>query len=444
VTVNPQDELATEELPSVTPAVGGPVPTSAPGATPTSAPSTPPTHCPYRQATLLQQALAPDKMRIAFLLGAGCPVSIRVQSGQATAPLIPDIAGLTTTVRSTLEAAPQLKATAAAVLERLSEQGKPNPTVEDILSYVVALGEVIGQSDLNGLTSETLLALNDAISARTLEVMQVRLPSVGSPYHQLATWIAGISRVHPVEVFTTNYDLLMEQALEECRVPYFDGFVGTDRPFFDVPTMEQDGLPARWARLWKVHGSINWWRTPHGGVRRGTEPHGDERLLIYASHLKYQQSRRMPYLAMMDRLRQFFAEGQAVFITCGYSFSDQHVNDVILQGLTAHPDAICFGLVFGDLASHPAAREQAKLHANFNLLGADGAVLGTVERSWRSDQRLDHPLHGLAVRIGDVGSRSQAPVNQCKYLLGDFASLGEFLAHQLQPREESIEGANGA
>lgn len=30
-------------------------------------------HCPYRQSTLLQQALAPDKMRIAFLLGAGCP-----------------------------------------------------------------------------------------------------------------------------------------------------------------------------------------------------------------------------------------------------------------------------------------------------------------------------------------------------------------------------------
>ena len=39
------------------------------------------TYCPYRQSTLLQQALAPGKMRIAFLLGAGCTVSIRMPDG---------------------------------------------------------------------------------------------------------------------------------------------------------------------------------------------------------------------------------------------------------------------------------------------------------------------------------------------------------------------------
>ncbi len=44
-------------------------------------------HCPYRQSTLLQQALAPDKMRIAFLLGAGCPVSIRISEGEALCKL---------------------------------------------------------------------------------------------------------------------------------------------------------------------------------------------------------------------------------------------------------------------------------------------------------------------------------------------------------------------
>ena len=60
------------------------------------------THCPYRQSTLLQQALAPDKMKIAFLLGAGCPVSIQIPhdapNSTTTKPLIPDIKGLTKTV----------------------------------------------------------------------------------------------------------------------------------------------------------------------------------------------------------------------------------------------------------------------------------------------------------------------------------------------------------
>jgi hypothetical protein len=433
LTPQPPEAGASEQVP-----LGAPTPGSG-----SSGDQLPPSHCPYRQATLLQQALAPNKMRVAFLLGAGCPLSIRVPTEAGTAPLIPDIAGLTTMVRGTLDADLKMKATAAALLARLKEQGKATPTIEDILSHVIALRDVIGTNDLSGLTAKTLLALNDAIATRTLEVMNVRLPSLTSPYHKLAAWISGISRVHPVEVFTTNYDLLMEQALEECMVPYFDGFVGADRPFFDVPSMEQDTLPARWARLWKVHGSVNWWTTSNASVRRGADLKNGERVLIYASHLKYQQSRRMPYLAMMDRMRRFFTQGQSVLITCGYSFADHHVNDVILQGLSARPDAICFGLVFGDLASHQEALERAKRHANFNLLGADGAVLGTVERHWRSDEKLDHPLHGLAVRTGLFGGRSQAPAARCKYLLGDFATLGDFLARQLAPRDDDGESTNG-
>jgi hypothetical protein len=99
--------------------------------------------------------------------------------------------------------------------------------------------------------------------------------------------------------------------------------------------------------------------------------------------------------------------------------------------------------VYGDLASHPEAIGRAKRHANFNLLAADGAVLGTVERPWRSDEKLDHPLQGLAVRTGPLEGRSQAPTSRCKYLLGDFAALGDFLARQLAPRDDDGETSNG-
>lgn len=72
-----------------------------PTATANSPTITSPSHCPYRQSALLQQALASDKMRVAFLLGAGCPVSIHVAVGQDTQPLIPDISGLTANVDKT-------------------------------------------------------------------------------------------------------------------------------------------------------------------------------------------------------------------------------------------------------------------------------------------------------------------------------------------------------
>ena len=70
--------------------------------------------------------------------------------------------------------------------------------------------------------------------------------------------------------------------------------------------------------------------------------------MIYPTHLKYDESRRLPYLAMLDRLKAFFTNGQAVLITCGYSFSDQHLNETILQGLSGNPTANCFGLIYGN------------------------------------------------------------------------------------------------
>jgi hypothetical protein len=61
-------------------------------------------HCPYRQSSLLQQALAPDKMRVAFFLGAGCPMAIRVADGAGTKPLIPDVKGKVNSSRRILRA----------------------------------------------------------------------------------------------------------------------------------------------------------------------------------------------------------------------------------------------------------------------------------------------------------------------------------------------------
>ena len=57
---------------------------------------------PYRQIKILQQALASDKSRIAFLLGAGCPVSIRIEDGDDNKPLIQDIAKLTEVICNTI------------------------------------------------------------------------------------------------------------------------------------------------------------------------------------------------------------------------------------------------------------------------------------------------------------------------------------------------------
>src|SRR3546814_16422857 len=105
------------------------------------------------------------------------------------------------------------------------------------------------------------------------------------------------------------------------------GFVGSSRPFFDQRAIEEDALPLRWTRLWKLHGSINWrFNKQSKAIFRSREKSdADLELLIHPSHRKYDESRRMPYFVMIDRLRHFLRnDGRPVApIALGYPFSDE-------------------------------------------------------------------------------------------------------------------------
>lgn len=402
-------------------------------------------HCPYRQSNNLLDALASDKTKIAFLLGAGCPVSIPHPDGDGTKPLIPAIRELTADVKKKLGESEDHKDSFNAILQRFTEGELADPTIEDILSHIRVLQEVVRDGDIHGLSKISLAGLDKKICEITTEVVGATLPETNTPYHQLAKWIGGIQRAQPVEVFTANYDLLAEQALEANRIPYFDGFVGSKEAFFDLTSMEENTslpahcLPVRWSRLWKLHGSINWWGRYEGEkqktlkvVRTRVEsPIDGDRQMIYPSHLKYDQSRRLPYLAMLDRFKNFLARGQAALVTCGYSFADQHLNEVIFEGLRSNPTAICFGLLHGPRSAYSDELIKKQKHANLSLLASDGAVLGTIERDWRSDANPEHVMHGLSVIKKEVVGDAETTSTNCEFQLGNFKHLGAFLEQQL-------------
>jgi len=104
-----------------------------------------PAHCPYRRTIDLLQRLAPGKMRIGFLIGAGCPLAIRVPDGNETRPLIPEIAGLTNQVKEALNGNAELKAIIATTWERLTDRGIKSPTIEDVLSHIRTLKSICGK-----------------------------------------------------------------------------------------------------------------------------------------------------------------------------------------------------------------------------------------------------------------------------------------------------------
>ncbi len=383
---------------------------------------------PNRQVGYLQQCLSSDKKPLAFFIGAGCPVSIRVEPDGT--PLVPDIAGLTAVVREKVKQ----DATRRPLLENIDTQfqqdGQPEPSVEDMLTHIRALRAVAGSDSARGLTCPQLDSLDTTICSIIHDVADKCLPGPSSSYHHLAAWVDAVRRENPVEVFTTNYDLLMEQAFEDRGVPYFDGFAGVRRPFFDLRAMEEDMLPPRWARLWKIHGSINWYQNEDGGVFRGTSSEdGGSKRVIHPSHLKYQQSRRLPYLAMIDRLRAFMKKPGATLILCGFSFRDEHLNEVILQGLECSQTASAFALMHGTTGDYPQACALAERRGNLSILCRDGGVVGGQRVQWPASDGSQANIQNTAwVTWEPVDPENADGAKSAVLKLGDFAILGRFLA----------------
>lgn len=383
---------------------------------------------PIQCVNQLRQSLAAGKLPVGFILGAGCPCAVRVSINGSPGPLIPDVKGLTNVVKNGLASSTPF----SKLISTLTEDNLDDPDVEIMLSRVRALKEVAGNGAPRGLNSHDLVDLEREITKAIVDTVNKRLPGQTTPYHALARFVRSERRPHS-EVFTMNYDVLMEQALEDEMVPYTDGFVGSSRPFFDQRIVEEDNLPERWSRLWKLHGSINWRldKTMKRVVRSYKEEDGDE-VLIHPSHLKYDESRRMPFLVMIDRLKNFIRNQRnpVSLFALGYSFRDNHINAVLVDSLRDNPNAACLAIQHGDLVGYPNARALAEANPSLWILGRDGAIIRGTEIKWTATAAMDKASLAGTFEVPDFNvGESEDATRACQLKLGDFKVFGEFLDH---------------
>lgn len=390
------------------------------------------THDPLKHVKFLRQSLSQNKKPLGFFISAGCPLAVKMAEGKW--PLIPDVANLTEFVTSELKSKSNDKNNYDKLIDEVRLSNKKVNNIEDILSFLRGLKEVSVGNSVRGFTNENLIELEKDICIKIVEKLLVNLPGKDTPYHKLAQWIS-IDREKPVEVFTTNYDLLLEEAFEDLSIPYFDGFVGSKQSFFDLRAVEDNLIPKHWTRLWKIHGSINWFQKESKEVYRSivTNPNRGSSL-IYPSHLKYEQSRKMPYLALIDQLNKFLRLPNSLMILTGYSFSDEHLNDTILSALKANPNSMVIALLFdtltyeeGDITfeRYPNAMQLAFSRNNLAVWSFDEAIIGTVRGKWKIPSELEQE-ENLANCIQKIKIDQNA--DEKHFLkLGDFEMLGNFL-----------------
>lgn len=387
------------------------------------------THDPIKQIRFLSQTLSNDKKPLSFFLSAGCPLGVQMPEGKW--PLIPAIKELSQKVNTELLKDENLHLRFAEFIEEIKKDNKDHENIEIVLSFARSLKEVSIGAAVRGFSRNELIELEKKICLIIANLIDVELPHEITPYHKFASWIASIDREMAVEIFTTNYDLLIEQALEETSVPYFDGFVGARNTFFDLRAIEENAIPSHWTRLWKIHGSLNWYQTENAVHRStGSNIQNQESHLIYPSHLKYDQSRKMPYLALIDHLTSSLKKEPSVLISSGYSFNDEHINDSILNALKANPTTIVIALLFGNLSDYPRAEEIAKRRPNISLWAFDKAIIGTKLGDWQPIDDLELEDNIANVIIKEEKDNPNDPDNKIvswKLKLGDFAKLGDFL-----------------
>ena len=195
-----------------------------------------------------------------------------------------------------------------------------------------------------------------------------------------------------VNVFTLNYDTLLEQAADAAGVVLLDGFVGTQRRIFRPESYEQDlyfpaetteGRVRRFDRvlhLYKLHGSITWTvhepriDDPYGVQSAVFDPDGTQPLLIYPTPAKYGETLGLPYSELFRRFAGALARPQSVLFVIGYGFADEHVNSIIRQAL-AVPS---FTLVIVDPSPKSDFVAKLRKQQDRRIWIAEGPTLGTL------------------------------------------------------------------
>ncbi len=389
----------------------------------TTKPKTDPTHNLDQHMRNLREIVAQDKKRIGILLGAGAPESIRVDGDK---PLIPMISDLTDIVKESLPERKELIDSVIANINKEKEKSdtdKKQANIEDILSEIRFLSAALKDpcDVIGGYNHEDYKKAAKEICDKIGEIVKKNLPPDKTPYSSLASWIGGAHRKHAVEIFTTNYDLLMEQAFENAKIPFFTGFTGFHEPFFDTASIHNnDDLPSRWARLWKLHGSLGW-EKKNGKIIRGQSENAVE--LIYPDHLKYDATQKLPYVALLDRLKIFLREPDTLLLSCGFSYCDSHVWAVIDEALSGNPKASVFAFMYEEIKKEADARELALQRSNFSVYARDMAIVNTNEGKWRLGENKNKEWENIRKSF----CRGNFQDEESLFTLGDFGAFAKFL-----------------
>lgn len=267
---------------------------------------------------------------IVFLLGAGA-------SRDAGLPLMDD---LTTGFQGWLLKKKELAGAVdefAALFDSAVDiaggaQGAPN--IELVLSFLNSVAMFKNDHYVKAITGwqppfhGSVVSINSLI-ALIQDYIHDRL---GSFKPEAGDYLSGLldfqTEKESLDIFTLNYDRLVESMAARYGVRFTTGFGDVwDPGLFDQPGWD--------ARIFKLHGSIDWYRVSNRSIiYQGAREHYAFRgestgeLLLYPAEAKV--SHAEPYATLMAHFTRSLASAQKC-IAVGYSFRDRDIKQIVLD-----------------------------------------------------------------------------------------------------------------
>lgn len=261
----------------------------------------------------------------------------------------------------------------AAASESAKAAGRQQSNVEDLIrvaNEMIRGLEILGASKQAGKLqtdlSKTLLNFAQSILKSESSIARSTQPKREQAFNILVTFLMSFaSRTGTrdrLNIFTTNYDRLIEAGAELAGLHLLDRFLGNLMPIFRSSRLDLDmhynppgirGEPRYLegvARFTKLHGSVDWVQAGED-IRRIGLPFGADdvdaylkapglmdakphHLMIYPNAAKDRETLAYPYVELFRDLAAVICRPNSTLLTYGYGFGDEHINRVIRDMLT--------------------------------------------------------------------------------------------------------------
>ena len=241
--------------------------------------------------------------------------------------------------------------------------------IEAFLSHILLVEKISEEK------ASQLKPLREQLEKIIRNACQLELDSSNAPHKTFLDKITARKASEPrVQLFTTNYDTLFEQAAQEGGYAVIDGFSFTSpRTFsgryfdYDIVQRErtrlkdEESFVSKVFHLYKMHGSLTWEKTEQGIVQQVNST--ESPLIVYPASDKYESSYEQPYFEMMSRFQQALRRENTLLIVVGFGFRDKHIQNVILEAVNQNPS---FQLVIVNYNSSNGTIDREELKEYFD------------------------------------------------------------------------------